>query len=893
MEEPAVQNIREPERPEEMMSWFGRVIFRMRQGIFLFLEVIGLRKDEKVDQAIQVRRLKLYHIEFRKLISANNSFLETMAELEQKLMNRGFVDRAYIRRKVMRVIADIHAMVDSLDIIAGPRYPALREALDRIGSDLTAIIGEPTPSVAGELVRDISALNGSHADLFGGKMANLGEARNTLGLPTPEGFAVTTQGFKMLVEENGIRSWIKDREMELLSTQDMESVSNILRDRILKANVPKLLEEAILGAYDVVAGTTSPAPPFAVRSSALGEDSILSFAGQFLSVLNVKREGLLDAYLRVVASLYSPEAISYRLLHGVPGESAEMAVGFITMVDAEASGVAFSRDPHHPESGQVLIQAVWGLPVPLVEGSTSPEAIFVSRENGNPVISRTPSQQKSRLSLSSSSGLEQVPLDPEQAKKPCMSDDQAAQLARWTCELEAHFGGPQDIEWAIDRSGRLVLLQSRLLRLPAQSTGTGEPVPGARLLLRGGEAACPGVGFGPAVHMHEDDPLGSFPDGGVLVAPRSSPKFIRLMSKARAIVTDFGGTTGHMASLARELRIPTLLNTAIATQMIPRGAVVTVDATNGLIYEGEVPLPAAEEAKACGLGTAPIDRGQTPELQFLEEVVKLVLPLNLTDPQSPEFRANRCMTLHDLARFIHEKSYEAMFTMGQKVGDLRASSYYLDVFLPIDLYVIDLGGGFQGTPRGRKVKRGQIASVPLTALLAGMLHEKIPRFGPRPIDLRGFFSVMMHHASTSPEEESTFRDPCYAIVSDNYLNYTARVGYHFSVVDTYCSSSTNKNYISLFFGGGAADYVRRSRRARAIAHILKEHGFSVRLTNDLVNARLGKAPRDVTVGQLKMIGSLLQFFRQMDAAMASDETVQVMQDAFLRGDYDLKELSSH
>jgi pyruvate,water dikinase len=172
-----------------------------------------------------------------------------------------------------------------------------------------------------------------------------------------------------------------------------------------------------------------------------------------------------------------------------------------------------------------------------------------------------------------------------------------------------------------------------------------------------------------------------------------------------------------------------------------------------------------------------------------------------------------------------------------------------------------------------------------------MLHEKIPRFGPRPIDIRGFFSVMMRHASTSPEEESTFRDPCYAIISDNYLNYTARVGYHFSVVDTYCSSSTNKNYISLFFGGGAADFVRRSRRARAIAHILKEQGFSVRLTNDLVNARLGKAPRDVTSSKLKMIGSLLQFFRQMDAAMAREETVQAMQDAFLRGDYDLKELS--
>ena len=893
MEEPDVRNAREPERPGPMTPWVGRVIHHLRRGVFLFLEISGLWSDERVDQASQLRILRLYHTEFHKLISANNGFLETMVELEQKLMNRVPVDRAYLRRKVMRVLADIHAMVESLDVIAGSRYPVLREIMGRIEADLDAMVGEAVPSTTTELVRDLSGMRAAHADLFGGKMANLGEVRNALGLPTPDGFAVTKEGFRMLVEENGIRSWIREKELELSSTQDIERVSKALRDRIMKADVPMLLAEAIFGAYDLATLKPGPPRPFAVRSSAMGEDSVLSFAGQFVSVLNVKREGLLDAYLRVVASLYSPEAISYRLLHGIPGQRAEMAVGFITMIDAEVSGVAFSRDPRNPESGRILIQAIRGLPVPLVEGKTAPEIIFVAQETGYPKISRTPSQQRTRLLLAPSGGLAEAPVDPEEAAKPCMSDDHAVQLAQWASDLEAHFRGPQDIEWAIDRTGRLVLLQSRLLRLPEKADSAGEPLPGATLLLRGGEVACPGVGSGPAIHMHEDDPPGSFPDGGVLVAPRSSPKFIRLMAKARAIVTDFGGTTGHMASLARELKIPAILNTGIATQRLSQGAVVTVDAINGFVYEGEVLIPAVEKGETRRGESVAIDAVQTPELQLLEKVVKLILPLNLTDPQSPEFSPNRCATLHDLARFVHEKSFEVMFTIGQEVGDLRASSYYLDVFLPIDLYVIDLGGGLQGTPRGRKVKRGQIASVPLSALLAGMLHEKIPRFGPRPIDLRGFFSVVMRHASTSPEAESSFRDPCYAIISLNYLNYTARVGYHFSVVDSYCSNSTNKNYISLFFGGGAADYVRRSRRANAIAHILKKHGFSVRLTNDLVNARLGKAPKDITVSKLNMIGSLLQFFRQMDAAMTSDETVQVMQEAFLRGDYDLKELSGH
>ncbi len=240
-------------------------------------------------------------------------------------------------------------------------------------------------------------------------------------------------------------------------------------------------------------------------------------------------------------------------------------------------------------------------------------------------------------------------------------------------------------------------------------------------------------------------------------------------------------------------------------------------------------------------------------------------PLNLTDPGSHEFTADGCRTLHDIARYVHEKSYAEMFMMGSNVGDLRTSAYHLDVFLPIDLYLIDLGGGLADTHGSRKVKRSQVISVPLAAMLKGMLHKKIPRFGAKPIDVSGFFSIMMRHAVNNPEGESTFRDPCYAIISDNYLNYAARAGYHFNVVDTYCGKTPNKNYISLTFRGGAADFIRRSRRTRAIAGILKEYGFSVQQSHDMVNARLSKASREETAGHLEMIGSLFQFFRQMDA----------------------------
>ena len=90
----------------------------------------------------------------------------------------------------------------------------------------------------------------------------------------------------------------------------------------------------------------------------------------------------------------------------------------------------------------------------------------------------------------------------------------------------------------------------------------------------------------------------------------------------------------------------------------------------------------------------------------------------------------------------------------------------------------------------------------MTAVLTGMLDKRIPRFGPRPIDARGLLSVMMRHATTSPDAQESFQAPCYALVSDCYVNYSARVGYHFSVLDAYCSPTRNKNYINLLFRGG-------------------------------------------------------------------------------------------
>jgi pyruvate,water dikinase len=860
----------------------------------LFLEVIGLRDERAEEQKVQLSRFKQYHTEFRKLLSTNNSFLECVADLEAKLLGQEHFDSFYVSNQVIRAVRDIHHMVDSLNVISANRHGALGPVLEGITSELAPIIEARPSQTPQDMVLDLAAITRESAEIVGGKMGNLAEIRNALKLPTPDGFVVTIDGYRLLVESSGLRSWLQLEDVNLAAAENSPDPGRDPRERIRQATLPAALTEAIHSAYDHLvdrAGSQARPALLAVRSSAVGEDGQLSFAGQFTTVLNVAREGLGDAYLDVVSSLYSPEVVHYRMFHQIPGESAQMAVGFLSMVDAVSSGVVFTRDPGHPDSGNLLIQAVHGLGVTLVDGRAVAEQILLSRGREPTLLSRSITHQPSRVVMSPDGGLHEEDLPAPEELPFCLRDEEALQLACWALMLEAHFGGPQDIEWAVDAGRNLVLLQARPLRIVPSSPQRKKPREEFSLLLAEGETACPGVGTGPAVHMDEGGDFDAFPDGGILVTRRSSPRFVRLMKKARAIVTDFGGATGHMASLAREFRVPTLLNTKKATQMIVPGTIITVDATAGYVYAGEVPGLAEERTAETPGPQGPTDAAtprRTAAFALLERASGLILPLNLTDPRSPEFRAESCRTLHDVARFTHEKSYEEMFGIGERLGDVRASSYYLDVFLPIDLYIIDLDGGLETPLRGRKVKRSQVRSVPLAALLDGMLDRNIPRFGPRPMDVRGLASIMMRHALTSPENERTFRDPCYAMVSDRYLNYTARVGYHFGIVDSYCGKTANKNYISMLFRGGAADILRRQRRTRAIAGILRSHGFSVEVNKDVVTARLSKQSQEEIARHLEMVGRLLQFMRQMDLAMSSDSAIQLVQDAFLSGDYRLE-----
>ncbi|OIO00745.1 MAG: hypothetical protein AUJ49_09300 [Desulfovibrionaceae bacterium CG1_02_65_16] len=854
----------------------------------LFRMVRGKGGVSAEDQAVQDIFRRKYKF-FQELLESNSELLKIVTDLELKLRGEQVFGMSYVNVQATRAVFHALRMAASYENLCGEPNQRLREKVDEIQKNIKRELESRKAASGSARVLPYAEITREMVDTVGGKSANLGEIQNRVGLPVPRGFAITTGAFAEFFGHAGL--WEEIRRIKLSVDSDapetLEAASEDIQRAILSAPMPAELERDILGAHAELAarcGREPDAMRVALRSSAIGEDSELSFAGQYLSLLNVGRDRLLISYRYVLASLYTPRAISYRLLKGIVDEDLGMSVACLEMIDSVASGVMYTRHPYNPDDERVLINAVWGLGPYAVDGVVTPDSLSLTRAEFAAQDVRV-AEKPVMLVCGPGGSLKEEAVPEERRGAPCLTDEQARTLAGYALKLEAHYGHAQDIEWAVTPRGRILVLQSRPLGLVA---GQSAPPPGLPAvtggveLISGGEAAQPGIGAGPAfVVASDEDDLSAFPEGGVLVAPHSSPKFMVLMQKAQAIVTDFGSITGHMASLSREFCVPTLLGLKTATTAISNGASVTVDAYSRRVYAGLV-----DELLAFKAPRAAHMRG-TPVYDTLSRVASHIVPLHLTDPKAEGFRVRGCSSLHDVMRLLHERCYNEMFKLGDMASGESGVAMRLKAQTGLDLHVIDLGGGVKpGRARRRELLPDDVTSAPFRSLIAGLTLDRAQLTTPRPVQVKGLLSVVGQQMIANPSAGGQrFGDRSYAIISDKYINFSSRVGYHYGVLDCYCGRTVSKNYITFSFKGGAADDLKRARRARAIGLILEGNGFKVDVEGDRVVGRLQKHETSVILEKLWLMGKLLQFTRQTDMLMVDDKSVRDMADCFLSGRY--------
>jgi len=461
-------------------------------------------------------------------------------------------------------------------------------------------------------IRFFNELHLSDIALVGGKNASLGEMYqklSTKGIRVPNGFATTSDAYRLLLKENGIDAKMKAslKNLDCADTLALQTCGHTIRELILNATLPEQLRKELQSAYHMLSQEYgSEHIDVAVRSSGTAEDlPDASFAGQQETFLNINTpEKLLQSVKQCYASLFTDRAISYRSSRGFDHFKVALSVGIQKMVrsDKASSGVMFSIDTESGSENIILINAIWGLGENVVSGKVNADEFFVFKptlkQGLNTILKRSLGSKKEKMLYSEATHTINVPTTQEEQNSFCITESEVLQLARHALIIDEYYKRPMDIEWAKDGlDGKLYIVQARpetvqsklqnhisIEKYALDSTKEAK-------LLTSGRAVGDKIGSGKVNVIHTTSEFARFNEGDVLVADTTNPDWEPIMKKASALITNRGSRTCHAAIVAREIGVPAVVGCGNATEVLSNAQKVTVSCAQGdegYIYEGEI-----------------------------------------------------------------------------------------------------------------------------------------------------------------------------------------------------------------------------------------------------------------------------------------------------------------
>lgn len=454
--------------------------------------------------------------------------------------------------------------------------------------------------------------------LVGGKNASLGELTRAMAgaIKVPEGFAVTSQAYRLFVERNGLWTRLM-RILDHTNWKDPKAAgpaSDRLRKLVLDAPLPDGLETDIEIAYERLERKFGRGVAVAVRSSATAEDlPNASFAGVHESFLNVRgARALVGAVKACFASLFSERAICYRIDKGFAHRAVALSVGVQRMIRADraSAGVIFTLDTESGCRDVVMVTGVWGLGESIVQGIADPDEFLVHKptlRQGHEYVLRSrigAKQVKLVYGARSDAGRTKwKQVAGRMRKTACLSDGEIVELAKEALAIEDHYSQyhgrpmPMDIEWAKDGpEGELYIIQARPETVHAiadQAAIRLYRLTGEGPTILSGQAVGQGIAAGPVRFVTDKKQLAELLPGEVLVAATTAPDWESAMKRAAAIVTEHGGRTCHAAIVARELGIPAIVGAGGAMKLLAPGQHVTVscaEGEKGIVLDGDIPF---------------------------------------------------------------------------------------------------------------------------------------------------------------------------------------------------------------------------------------------------------------------------------------------------------------
>ena len=388
-----------------------------------------------------------------------------------------------------------------------------------------------------------------------------------------------------------------------------------------------------------------------------------------------------------------------------------------------------------------------------------------------------------------------------------------------------------------------------------------------------------GTGAGPVNRLEHLSQTSRIPDGSVLVVRHALPEFVTAINKINAIIIETGSRASHFSSIAREFGVPAIVNVENGFHDLVQGSLVTLDADRCIVYDGIV-NPLLNRTSKQDFFT------HSSFMVKLRYVINFCTKLKLTDPESDSFIPEGCRSLHDIIRFTHETAMKEMFFIGNRKGSRKKGAKKLISNIPMLFYVLDVGSGIKDNPVNENfLSPGDIASIPMKAVLKGLSNPGICWSETTHFDWKEYDRIVMAGGIVSADSPMF---GSYAILSKEYLNVNFRFGYHFVILDTICSYSTENNYILFRFSGGGGSPAGRSLRANFIKEILTRLGFMVKIKSDLVDAEFRHGSLNTMKETLDMTGRLLGASKLMDMYLKDNLDIKFLIDEFMNGRYDFR-----
>ncbi|GAB6058705.1 PEP/pyruvate-binding domain-containing protein [Desulfonatronum parangueonense] len=806
---------------------------------------------------------------FQNLLREDRKCLKLITKLEEIHHRPIPTDWSRIALLVQALSTTTQRLIDCLVAMRPGTYDLLTHSHSRISEELMDLLPGPDIITSPPYALPLDKA-WEHPEMLGGKARALSRIRKETKIPVQPGFVITTNAFHAFLEENNLQQVIARglRGLSLQRPDRLRRIADSLQQAVMSGKVPDIVQTQILDAMHDVTGTDQ-FTAWAVRSSASAEDSEVSFAGQYATVLDVRQEDICEAYKSVLASKYTSRALTYRLHYGLDDSQTPMAVLVLPMISPHASGVMYTMDPLDMCKGSCLvITAVSGLGTRLVDGSAVPDIFLISRNDPKHFLAKQPAPED----RSSDTGS-------QNAKKNtlCLDDAAATSLAEWGLELESLAGVPQDVEWAQDQMSKLTILQSRPIHMPEdgsdpealihdQAQDTPTPSNHIAVLMEVGTPASVGIAAGPVHYISGDGDTSGIPSGSILVTPNIPPSLVHVVHNVQAVLAEHGSKASHFASVAREFGLPLVVGLGSLATTLTQGQTVTVDAYRGVVYDGEVAELLEWQEKQKSRPTIPFQRKMKPLMQ-------LISPLSLTDPTSPDFAPENCRTYHDLVRFVHEKGTQEMFSLVEAKGRGLRSSKSLESDIPMVMQVLDLGDGLRESAQNKKTVRPEdFTSAPMQAVWSGLSDRDITWSKELVhVDWERFDQVSGGIFSLKSSLLAS-----YALVAANYTHLLLRFGYHFAVLDAMSGPRPEENHIQFRFKGGGGSQEKKVWRLAMIRSVLTQFDFRVDINEDMLEAKCMRLGHEATQLRLRVAGYVLGRTPLLDMVLESEDHALAM-----------------